>query len=424
MPFEGRAASLSDSVMIAVSSHPVIRAKQASAGAADQGVWEQRAAFFPTVNLNGSTARVRQNDDTTRAATGGYASSWVNQGTVSLTQPLFTGFSNVNRFEAAQDRWQSAKYELGGVSEDVALRAARAHLNLMRTQELLDEASAYLQDIKKRRDSIKLMVKAGAADEGELLQADKLLLAAKSMRLDHQESYHRAEADYIEVVGTAPDGKLEFGRKSWEGAIPATLEQAVSAAVAESQGLKSAEYMVEALGKEAKAEGGALLPRVDAELSYTDKTQDNDFGGQLTSAQALLKLSWNISTGGAQMARRSKGLKEREAALARKEDILRTVEHDVRQKFVSMQMVDRQLELMKEGEESSKKLLSTLTAQFKAGKQSNLQIMGARGRLFEAKASRIDTSYRGLLARFELLSTMGRLQRAVTVAVVQDATSK
>ncbi len=412
LPHLAQAETLSESVVMALSSHPSIQSGKASKDAAGDAVREQKAAFFPTLSMSGKAGRVHADDDTTRASAGGDAYSWLGEGSATLTQPLFTGFSTTNRLAAAKERHSAAAADLAGTSEGIALKAARAHLNMMRTRELLDMASRNLSEIQTRRDSIELMVREGAADEAELLQAEEALMAARTRRLGYEESFRQAEADYIEATGAVPSGKMEIESGTWNSIIPATVDDAVTQAVKSNPAVLAADGMAVALGKEAAAEKGGILPRVDAELSYLQKDQDDNLGGELMNSQAMLKMSWNFSTGGGQFARVAQGMDRQRVAIARQQEARRAAERDARQKFVSMQIVDQQLALYKERESAAQKILGNFLSQFEGGKQTNLQIIGAEARLFDAKSARTDAFYRSLLARFELLTAMGQLREA------------
>lgn len=415
------AATLSDSVSQAIGHHPKMQAGQAAREAARKNIWEQNSAFFPTIGVTARTGRVNADDDTTRVNTGADAYSWLGEGSVTLTQPVFAGFSVVNRVQAAKDRFSAADDELGGTAEDIALKAARAHLNLMRTRELLDFASKYLSEIQSRKDNIQLMVKEGAADEAELLQADEILMAAKTTRLGYEEAFRQAEADYIETVGEAPAETLEFGEAAWDKLLSVTMDEALVAASADNPRLTGADSIVAAMGRDADAERGSLYPRVDAEMSYLEKDQHDNLGGEMTNAQAMLKMSWNFSTGGGQLARVAKGLEQQRGAQAKRLETLRSIERDVRQKFTSMQIVDQQFALFTDREAANEKIVENYLSQFEGGKQSNLQLISANSRLFESRAAKTDSYYRRLLSRFELLSAMGRLSKAFGAAPQQAA---
>lgn len=416
LPFAADAATLADSITQAVAHHPKIEAGKASRDSAGNTLREQRSALFPMIGVQGRAGRVRADDDTTRAATGGNATSWLGEGSVTVTQPLFTGFSTTHRIEAAQERMRAAEQDLGGSAEDVALMAARAHLFLMRTRELLDLSRQYLSDIQGRRDNIEKMVKGGATGEAELLQAEEILMVARTTRLDFEDAYRQAEANYIEMVGAVPEETLQSGEIPWDKLLPETADNALKLAVASNPKLLSADRVVLALGEEAEAERGTLMPKVDAEMSYLQKDQHEELGGELSNAQAMLKMSWNFSTGGGQMARVDRGLSQQAEARARRDDTLRTIESSVRQKFAAMQVMEEQFGLYADREGMNEKIVQHFLSQFEGGKQSNLQLLSAQARLFDAKSARIDAYYRRLLARFELLNAMGRLRKAFVVS--------
>ncbi|MDE2336692.1 MAG: TolC family protein [Alphaproteobacteria bacterium] len=408
------AETLADTVNLAVSTHPQIREGAEMAAAARHNVAEQRSGYFPVLAVQTESGRIHNNDMTTRADTPsqGASASWKQMETVTLSQPLFTGFNVENRVGGAQDRYAAAQYDLAGTEEDVALRAARAHLNLMRTKALLDLASSYEADIETRRKNIALMVKEGAAGEADLLQAEAIAAQAQNTQLGYKEAYQQAAADYIEVAGTAPAGQLELGAPAWERLMPATIDQALAVAVRENSHILSADKMVNAAMRDKGADESGLMPQVSAEVSYTKINQKYDLGGFTSDAAGLVKMAWSFSTGGGQFQSVDKYDDQEKAAVAKRDGIVRTVEHDVRQKFTAVQTVDQQYALLTRQETESETILQNFLAQFQGGKQSNLQLIQAHSRLFDAQAAQIDASYRRLLARFQLLDAMGDLRAA------------
>jgi adhesin transport system outer membrane protein len=411
------AATLDDSVVAALNSHPALAEKRALIEGAADNVREQKSAYFPTIGVQGSSGMNRQSDVFTRQFTNGYVTTWVDQGRVAMTQPLFTGFATGNRVDAAKEREQSVRFELQGSADDVAMKAARAHLNLMRTRELLDIASVYMNAIRARKEYITRTVAEGAGDQAELLQADEILMAARTTRLGYEEAFRQAEADYLSAVGREPDQKLDFGPASWERLLPQSVDQAIGEGVRNSPAVNAADRMAAALQSDADADRGSYFPRIDAELSASDSNQRIELGGPATNTEGLLKLTWSFSTGGGQIAHVDKDLAARREALAKRDEARLTVEHDVRQKFTSMAIVDQQFDLMRDRETADEHILDNLTKQFEGGRQTNLQLINANARLFEARAGRTDAYYRRLLARFELLTSMGRLRDAFPAAV-------
>lgn len=426
MPLHANAETLADTVNEALRTHPQIKEGTAAMNAADKNIREQKSGYFPLLSVESEDGRIRNNDFTTRADTAsqGASASWKDGATVTLTQPLFTGFAVENHVGGAEARYSAAEYNLTGTKEDVALRAARAHLNLMRTRELLNLASDYLSNIQKRRESIALMVKEGAADAAELLQADEIVAAAKNTRLGYEEAYRQAEADYIEVTGDAPAKTLEFGEERWNGILPKSIDDAVAYALRKNAHILAADSMVTAASRDKDAEKSSLMPHVDAEVSYTKDNERFAVGGFTEDEQAIVKIGWNFNLGGGQIARIDKLGEEQNVAFAKRQEAIRTVEHDTRQKYTSMEIVDQQFSLLTDREKASEKILDNFMAQFEGGKQTNLQLINAHSKLFEAKAARTDAYYRQLLSRFELLNAMGELREAFDNVKSPDAAAK
>jgi outer membrane protein, adhesin transport system len=362
------AATLAESVSAALLTHPETEASRAAVTGAAQSAREQRAGYFPTLSMSASAGRERAENSTTRGLVGSGATSWTGSHAVTLTQPVFAGFSVKNHAAAAAEREKAAGDAALSVSEDLALRAARAHLNLMRTKELLAAADAYYKEIGLRRDKVALMVKEGAADAAENAQAGDILLAARNTRLGYDEAYRQAEADYIEVVGKKPDAALDFGASSWEPGIPAAIDAAVEAGLAENPAVRAAARAASAAGKDSDAADGERLPRLDAALGYDRKNQVDAMGGNSEDTSAVLRLSWDVSLGGAEAARAARAAAERAGAEARHRAALRQTEHDIRKSFTSMEIVDQQFGLLVEREKAVQDILDSALKQFEAGK--------------------------------------------------------
>lgn len=422
--FSGTAysATLSESVSLAISKSPKVDLSKASLAKATKKVSEEKSGYFPTIGFQVRGGGLNANDDTTRAATGDDASSYLGEGSVTLTQPIFSGFSTLRRTDAAKDRVASADLDVHAATASAALSAIKAHLNLMRTRQLLDLSSSHLKSIETRKERIHAMVIEGAADESEAFQVDEILMAAKSAHLGYDESYRQAQALYIEATGIEPQGDFSLGTPTWDEKIPASIDEALLNAHKQNPQVLSSDKLLEAVSKESDAERSIIMPRVDAEMSYTKKDQNDDVGGELTNAQATMRLTWDFATGGGQIARIGQSIDQKAEASARRADVRRSVDLSIRQNFTSMQTVDKQFELFLEREKMNEKILENYTAQFEAGKQSNLQLVAAEGRLFEAHAARIDAFYRRLLARFELLESLGTLQAALTPSAIQQNT--
>ncbi|MBI3440584.1 MAG: TolC family protein [Proteobacteria bacterium] len=350
LPSLSSAETISGTIAKALASHPQIKAGESARKQADWNISEQQSGFFPTVSLNAQDGKMRNNDKTTRGLVAGGASSWMGEGTVTITQPIFDGFSVLNRYRSAKDRY------------------------------------------------------------------DAIRTVARNERLGYEEAHRQAEADYIEVTGGLSDTALELGDGKWWGAVPPTIEDAVSHGINGNPRILSAAKQVASSARETEATRSGLMPHLDAEMSYMKQDELEAVGGETTSAQAMLKLGWSFSTGGGEFDRLQKSREQEVEAAAKRQAVIRTVERDVRQKYTSMLVVDQQLDLLSERAVASRKILANFTAQFEGGKQTNLQLIAATSKVFEAETALTDARYRQMLSRFELLTAMGSLREAFGAA--------
>jgi len=87
-----------------------------------------------------------------------------------------------------------------------------------------------------------------------------------------------------------------------------SAEDAVLAAEKDHARILSADKTASSLAKDTSVAKAELAPHVDATVSYMKKDQVDAIGGEATSAQAMLRLGWNFSVGGAQFARIEKSV--------------------------------------------------------------------------------------------------------------------
>lgn len=408
-----QAETLKDVIGDAIKNHPAVAAKEASQDVYQWDVREQKSAWFPTVSASASTGREFINNDTSRSfTTDGGDYSWVGSGSIAVNQLLFDANETSNRISAARARNDAAEFGVGDVQEDIAARAAQAHLNVMRSRELIALAKEHLKTLEKYQSDIQLMYQEGALDEAELLQAQELNVSTRAKLLSFEDQLKKAEANFMEAVGRAPGPQLEVS-EPWQKSMPENLSTAIIIGQRESPKIAATEKTADAFTSDAKAEKARRMPRVNAEMSYAETDQKDTVGGETTNAQALVRMNWNFSTGGAEKARIHRAESRRNEALAQKEELLRRIEQQVRTSYADVEITKQQKELLKEREEANRKIVEKFRQQFEAGTRTTLQIMNIETRFFDSTVDRINSGYRFTISNMQLLATMGRLRNAI-----------
>lgn len=424
VPAQAEARDLRETVTRAVLTHPDIKAGRAAHGGLEQTAKERYSDFFPVFGAEAGIRAMNVDNENTRAATGGDASGYAGEGTLRVTQMIYDGKNTANSYRAAKERMEAVDFDVKSRVLDIAGTAVKAHLNVLRAAALDSLAGDYIADIGDYERRIRDLVDAGAADEGELLQAKEILALAKNAQLDFQEKTELAIAEYLQVAGEWPETVLEISAQDKQAAamIPADVEEALAVLERRHPLLTSIEKNIAALDYELKAQKGELMPRLDAELSYFQKEQEEEFGGEVEDAAAMLRLRWNFAAGGAQKARIEKRRQARHEAAQRARTAEREVERKLRQSYSRYQVARQRLELAAQRKKTNEGILENYRNQFEGGKRTVLQLLHARNQSYQADAAHLQASYGVYLAQYDLLNAMGILSDALGVGAVETAT--
>lgn len=411
LPFhQSMAETLQETVQQALTAHPSIEAAQANKNILDQDRKEVRSGLFPEVSTSISGGRVFADTSTTRGLTvsRGAAYSWYGEGNASLTQPIFDGFETFNRMDAAQERSQSAEFTMTDVRENLALQAIQAHLSVLQAQATLEKTKSYIQVIDSYLSRINLMVDEGVADQSEVSQAENISLLLQSALSDYKGQLNAALASYQQVVGNVPTGEL-LKPSIQSVKIDDDIEQAINFAKNNHPLVKSGEKNLQAAAFDIKAEKAGYLPELDGEMSYLQRDQKEDIGGEVTDARALLRMTWGFELGGAQKARTSRTREQYSEILAQNREVVRNIEGDIRRSFAEYQTAKNQMDLVKKREEVTSELFEAYKTQFEGARVRLLQLMQAENQLFNAQLEFITAEYRYLLSQYSVLASKGQL---------------
>lgn len=411
-----QAETLRDAVAAAIESHPGVDIARAQKESATEDEKEAYAGLFPEISASATGGRMFGNNSTTRGLTvsRGEAYSWLWEGNAAVTQPIFDGFETYNRIDAARARESAADFTLADAREGLALRAANAFLNVMRAQEAYQKATSYQDRIKDYLSRIHSMVEGGAADAAEEAQAKNIQAQLENSVAEMEGQVKLAMADYAEATGSMPTGELQ-ATDDMQGLMFQSVQEAIDHAGRYHPLLLSARKNVEAEDQEVSAEKGSLLPTLDGEMSYLKRDQKEEIGGEVVDGRAVMRMSWDFSTGGAQLARIRRAKVERSEALARTAQTQREIERDIRKAYAEYDTASKQKELNAKRAVVTKELFETYQKQFEASKVRLLQLMQAENQVFTSELEQINSNYRLQMAEYATLASAGRLLEALNL---------
>jgi adhesin transport system outer membrane protein len=417
------AEALNDAVANALATHPSVAGAAVGVQAMQEEKKAQVSGYFPTVNLSASTGRIFANNSTSRglSVVRGEGYSWLGQGGVTVRQMIFDGLETPSRVGAASADVKAAEMDLLDARDTLAMQTVQAYISLLRAREGLKMLQGQQASVKSYLDRIEGMVNEGASDEAELQQALDVQAILDNYTADYEGQVRSLEADYLALTGHMPDNALSVPMLR-KDIIPASIDAAIEVGKTSHPQIKSASFVRESASKNVKAEKGTLYPDLTGELSYDVLDQRDVIGGESEDARALLRLNWDLETGGGQLARiRERGYEEKQAALHVNE-LQRGVERSVRQAYSELATASKQLENQNARVELNKKLLDVQNTQFEAAKISLLQLMQSDNQLLITKLEQLNAQNRVLMAKYNILAAMGQVQPALNVNLAQAVT--
>lgn len=413
------AETIQESISQALATHPSVDVGQAGKFVAEEDRLEARSGLFPTVGTSLSAGRIFGDNSTSRglSVNRGTAYSWLGEGSASLTQPIFDGMETFNRIDAAKAREMSADFNISDIRQNLSFQAVQAHLGVLQVQETLNKVQSYYKTIESYLERIELMVNEGVADESEAAQARNISLMLKSTVTDYEGQFLAAQARYREIVGNMPRSEL-VKPAIISNAVLDDVEQAVSYARLNHPLVKSGLENLKAAQYDIEAEKAGFYPNLDGELSYLKRDQEEEIGGELTDARAILKMSWDFETGGAQKARTRKTKAQYSELLAQNKENQITIEGDVRRAYAEYDTAKRQMELVRQRESVTQDLFSAYETQFEGARIRLLQLMQAENQLYTAQLEAITAEYRFISSQYAVLASMGQLLEQVNSPIV------
>ncbi len=410
------AESLSAAVTEALRHHPSVDAAATGVDIAHEKKREEFSGYFPELSVTGTAGRIYGDNSTSRglSVTRGAAYSPLGEGSITFRQMLFDGLETKSRIEAAGARKRSAGSNVSDVRESIALRAAQAYAQVLRSRRGLGMLYKHRKKVGAYLNRIESMVNEGAADEAELQQDRDIRVILEGIIADFEGQVRAFEADYVEATGHMPGADMDRPVPRLDF-IPAASDEAVIYAQSYHPALLSAQMDSVALEHDIDAEKAILFPDLDGELSYLKSDKDDIIGGEIVDAKAVFRLNWSFSTGGAELARIRRKKLEHEEAKAQAREIQRQIEREIRLAYSEQKTAVHQYDLLKKRMALNEKLFETYEAQFEGARISQLQLMQADNQLFNTRLERMNGEYRLLAAQYATLASIGRLQESLSI---------
>ncbi|KAE9650751.1 TolC family outer membrane protein [Pseudomonas fluorescens] len=407
-----QAQTLPEAMQDAVKNHPEIQAAINARIAADYQVREAQGGYLPKVDLLGGYGRESSDNTSTRAASNSHDWKTLNRGesTIRLQQNLFQGFGTVNEVGRQQATANSRGYALLNTSERTALTVAQVYLDVLTRREMVQLAEDNLKSHERIFDQIKLRTSRGVGRMADMDQAEARLAQAQNNLITEQTNLADANTNFLSVVGKEPD-QLErpMGIVT---ALPASLDEARRAMIADSPVLRSAESDIAAAEKQYEAAKSTFYPRFDAVLQ---RSANNNIGGEEghdNGYSAMLNMQFNLYNGGSDKASLQSKASQATQALDIRNNALRQLNEELGLAWNAYNNASQQVPIAQQYVDRSTKVRTSYQQQFSLGERTLLDLLDSENELFTAQQRLAQIKSLYVYTQYRIKADMGQLLRS------------
>jgi adhesin transport system outer membrane protein len=412
-----------EAVAKALAQNPEVSARLNAYRAASEAVTVGRAGWLPRLDLN---ADVGQDRDRITSRTPENQTLNRTGASLQLSQVLWDGMGTRSEVGRLGHERLARYFELLDTSEQTALEAARAHLDVLRFRRLVVLAEDNYVQHRYAYVQIQKRVSAGVSPLVDLEQANARLALAESNLTTELANLHDVAARYQRIVGEAPPATLPAPTPLTAG-VPADGNAAITTAVQRSAAVSASIEGLRAARASATLRDGSYQPRVEARLRAGGGRNYESVLDRTRAATAEIVLNWNLYNGGADQAR----VRQAASVVTQAADLRDKACRDARQTtaiaFNDTRKLTEQIVLLERNTLSIEKARDAYRQQFDVNRQrSLLDLLNAENEVYTARRSLANAQFdlnvayvRTHAAMSQLTSQLG-LARAETLQEATD----
>jgi outer membrane protein, adhesin transport system len=406
-------ADMTQVVRQALATNPEVHAAWSGLRASGNDVGVARGNYLPSIDAAAGIGREdRQYDER-----GSYETTFAE---LTLTQMIWDGFATRSEVERLDRAKLVRYYELLGASENVALEAARAYLDVSRYRELVRLAQDNYADHLRVFNQIEERVRSGAGRGVDLEQISGRLALAESNLMTEASNLHDVTARYQRIVGQLPAENLAPAPQL-DDHLPPSVAEAVDLAFQGNPEFHAAIENIEASRADQAGTRAGFQPRLDLRgRTGTYDSNDGSFDplGSRDRHSIELVASMNLYRGGSDLASFRAASDRVEQSISEREAVCHNIRQTTQIAYNDTRRLREQLQYLNQHRQSIDRVRGAYQQQFDIGQRTLLDVLDSENEYFEASRAFVNAQYDVSLSDARTLAAMGQLMP--TLGVVRD----
>ena len=402
------ADDLREALVMAYNTNPTLEAARAQQRAVDEGVPIAKSAALPSLSGTASYTEFLK-----KSANSFTSPDRAFDAQAQLGMPLYSGGAIKNSIRAAKTRVEAGRDDLRGAEAGVFGQVVAAYMDVILNQAVVGLNKANVDRLDVNLQATKDRFEIGDLTRTDVAQSQSRLAVARSQTRSAQAQLIAARERYIQVIGKEP---VDLQPPPPLPGMPATVEDAVQAALDDNPDLLAARKRSKAAGYDVNIAGAGRLPRISVftGADYTDYmgtlggNSTGVFAQTSTTAQAGIRATIPLFQGGLPAAQRRQAQARESAQLEQEIGIERQVIAAVRSAYAQWQAANDVIVSSQTAVDAATLSLEGVRAENTVGNRTILNILDAEQELLNAQVQLVTARRNAYVAGFNLLSAMGK----------------
>lgn len=401
----------------AITTHPDVTARFNALRAAGDAIDVVRGGYLPRVDLTASVGRDENRIRTRNPATESLSRSGVG---ASITQLLWDGLGTRHEVERLSHERLARYFELLDSTEQIALEAVRAQIDVQRYRRLVQLAEDNYVQHRYAFQQIRSRVSAGVSRGVDLEQAAARVALAESNLTTELANLHDVTARYQRIVGDAPPAELPPPVRLSDG-VPASAAETIDVALRQSPAISASIEALRSARAAADARRSLFQPTIEARLRAQAGRNLDAIQDQSRVNTAEIVMNWNLFNGGSDQAR----IRQQANLVNQAADLRDRACRDTRQiaaiAFNDTRKLADQLVHLERNTLAIEKARDAYRQQFDIGQRSLLDLLNAENEVYTARRAYANAEYDLALAYARTQAAMNQLAATLGIARVDQA---
>lgn len=406
--------TLKDVAQQAVLNNPEVRMRWHAFAEAGEEVGVVRGGFFPRIDA--TAGKGKEKLDQPRA--GINDKDYTRKGhTLSLNQMLFDGLLTYNEVKRA-DRARLVRYfEFLDASENVALEAARAYIDVVRYRYRVYLAEQNYIEHRIAYEQLKRRAESGVGRRVDVEQAGSRLALADVNLTTESANLHDVTARFTRIVGEVPPQVAFLPGQLSQGA-PSTMDAALTTALEHNPALRASIENSEAAQYDLAARRSAFMPKLELRARTEDANNVLGVPGDRTNNVVEAVVTYNLFNGFSDVHRSRQYAERKNMAFDMREKACRDMRQTLSIAYNDIGRLNDQLAFIGIQVRLVEKTRDAYRDQFNIGQRSLLDLLDTQNELFNAQLAQVNADADLSLAYMRSYAGMGRLLEKLSLKQV------